>query len=136
MIEQYIFTLFWTVLFCLGWRIVTDKDNVLYFIRKPFEDAETDAEALEERIKLLLQLKNNNEAIRLLQRQIIYKRLIYYIGKPFVLCITCYGSLWGVSVFVALNGLHESQAPYLIINCLGAAFINTFIWKLYVRLGF
>lgn len=129
-------TIFATVIFCLGWRIVTDEGNLLYFIRKPFERAIDNAEMFEEKQKMLQKFGSfsDKELAKYLQKKITFNRLLYYIGKPFVLCITCFGSVWGFSVFVALNGLHLYTIPQLIINCVSASFIQTFIWKLYAKL--
>lgn len=129
-----IFTLFETVIFCLGWRIVTSEGKLLYFIRKPFDEAINYADELEERVKLLLNFGKDPEMVKHLQRKIIKNRFIHYIGKPFVTCITCFGSIWGFGVFVALNGLTESLIPHLIINCFGASFINTYIWINYAKM--
>lgn len=125
-------TLFWTVLFCLGWRIVTDEGQILYFIRKPFDDAFTDKDYTEERLKLAHQI-NNKPLADALNKTLLKHKLIITIGKPFVLCITCFASIWGVSVFVALNGLDEHLIIPLVLNCFCAAFLNTFIWSFYVR---
>jgi len=106
--------LFWTVLFCLGWRIVTDEGQLLYFLRKPFENNDSRIEALE-----------------LLQKKVPpYNVLMHYFGKPFVMCITCMASIWGVIVYTNVCTVFEWK--YLILNCVAASFIQTFIWKLYV----
>lgn len=130
-------TLFWTVLFCLGWRIVTDGDlvnggQILYFIRKPFDKIIADHDELLERIKLANHI-SNKPLVKILSRTLLKHKLIVIFGKPFVLCITCFASIWGVSVFVALNGLNEHLIIPLILNCFAASFIQTFIWSLYVR---
>lgn len=128
-----ILTLFWTVAFCLGWRIVTDEGQLLNFLRKPFDDAITNAEVYEERRRVLLQFNTDKELIDVLEQRIFFAKLIYYIGKPFILCITCMASVWGFVVFVSLNGFNETQITRLIINCISASFIQTFIWSAYVR---
>jgi len=134
MIAQLIFTLAWTVLFCLGLRIITDEGQVLHFLRKPFDNAFSDAEVLEERQKLLQQCNGDPYLIKQLSYSIAANRLLFYIGKPVVTCITCYGSVWGFAVFSLMNSITADNVPYLIINCFSAAFLNTLIWKLYARL--
>lgn len=113
-------TLFFTVAFCLGWRIITDEGNLLYFIRKPFED-------LEDNLEMHENLYNSFKEAAILKRMKFLKIKIY-LSKPFILCITCFASLWGAAVFVTLNGFHVNQIPNLIINSISASFIQTFIW--------
>lgn len=126
-------TLFWTVAFCLGWRIVTEEGMILSFIAKPFRDSLNRIEYLEG----VIQLKEKFEKplVKTLKWELLRHKFIVTIGKPFVLCITCFASIWGVSVFVALNGLDKSLIIPLILNCFSAAFIQTFIWSLYVRIS-
>lgn len=111
-------TLICTVLFCLGWRIVTDEGQLLYFIKKPFEDNYN-------RINALTELGKKTP---------ISRTVIYYIGKPFVMCITCMASIWGTVIFIAINGIQVSLIDNLIWNCIAASFIQTLIWKLYAKL--
>lgn len=125
-------TLFWTVLFCLGWRIVTDEGQILYFIRKPFDDAFTNKDCTEERLKLAHQI-NNKSLADALNKTLLKHKLIIAIGKPFVLCITCFSSVWGVSVFISLNGISDRLTVAMILNSFSAAFLNTLIWSFYVR---
>jgi len=119
-------TLIITVAFCLGWRIITDNRNLLYFVRKPFEDIENQIEmneALYEKLKSPI-IKNR---IKVLKTKL-------YFAKPFVLCITCFGSLWGAAVYVALNGIDINHIPNLIINSIAASFIQTYIWIKFEKL--
>lgn len=119
-------TLFWTIFFCLGWKLVTSEDYVLDFISKPFRDAEIKLDHLKElkKLKSLADVSN---------RSLLKHKLIVAIGKPFVLCITCFASIWGVSVFVALNGFNQSLIAPLLLNSFAAAFLQTFIWNLYKK---
>lgn len=120
-------TILITVLFCLGWRIITDEGNLLYFIRKPFESMYENLEMNEE---LYARYKNPTVYNRIYK----LKRKIF-IAKPFVLCITCFGSLWGAAIFVTLNGISIAQIPYLIINSVAASFIQTYVWIKYEKLN-
>lgn len=133
-LSQLISTIVITSLFCNGWNIITDKGNVLHFIRKPFDSAMDNIDHLEQKINLLSQFKNNKYHVDYLSKKLLFNKVLYYIGKPFVLCITCYSSIWGFSVFVALNGLHIDTIPHLIINSVSAAYLNTLIYKHYVKL--
>jgi hypothetical protein len=132
---QLIYTIIISTLFCLGWNIITEKNNILYFIREPFELAIDNIEQYKNRKDVLLRFDNNNrKEIKYLNKMIFLNSICYYIGKPFVLCITCYGSLWGFSVFVALNGLYLDAIPHILINSIAVSFTNTFIYKLYAKL--
>ena len=124
-------TLAWTVLFCLGWRIITSEGQILYFIRKPFEDIYTDYEVLKERLEHFK--KFDKSLVKSLKNEILKHKLIMVVSKPIVLCITCFASVWGVIVFITLNGLNEGLIPHLILNSVSAAFIQTFIWNLYTK---
>lgn len=126
-------TLFWTVSFCLGWRIITDEGQLLNFIKKPFEYSLKQIEHLENLIEL--RSKFEKTLVSKLKSELLRHKLIVQIGKPIVLCITCFASVWGVSVFIALNGLDESLAIPLILNSVASAFIQTFIWKIYDRIS-
>lgn len=114
-------TILITVLFCLGWRIITDEGNLLYFIRKPFEKA---LDSYEMNKELYAKFKYSKDV----KRRVLFLKFIVFISKPFVLCITCFGSLWGAAIYLTLNGISVSQIPYLIINCIAASFIQTYAW--------
>jgi len=119
-------TLLITVAFCLGWRIVTDEGQLLYFIRKPFENIES---LLENKQNLYAATNSSH-----LAKQIKKLKVKLYLAKPFVLCITCFGSIWGAAVYVTLNGIDVDHIPNLIINSVAASFIQTFIWVRYQKL--
>lgn len=117
------------VLFCLGWRMVTDEGQLLYFIKKPFEDNYKRLSGLQE-IQHEDFSTSRHDEINQLKR-------INFFAKPFILCITCMASFWGITVFIgstwyitgALPGLHD--IPFMFWCCICASFIQTFIWKLY-----
>jgi hypothetical protein len=132
---QLLLTILTTVLFCLGWNIVTSENNLLYFIRKPFEKAIDNIEMYNDRLNMLSKFSNDTlHAVSWLKKTILINKIIFYIGKPFVLCITCYASIWGVVIYITLNGLSMSSIPFIIINCVSASFLQTFIYKLYAKL--
>jgi len=132
MIEQMIFTLVWTVLFCLGWYLIGDEDNLN--IRHPYTKAIINVDEYEERIKVLLQFNTDKNLIASLQWKVVFNRIAYFVLKPIIGCVTCFGSFWGVTIFVTINGFTREAIPYIIINCIATSFINTFIWKLYAKL--
>lgn len=121
-----IITLFFTVAFCLGWRIITDEGNLLYFVRKPFEDIPNQLERNEE-LYILFKTPIVKNRIKLLKIKL-------YFAKPFILCITCFASIWGTVVFITLNGIDLNHVPLLIINCISASFIQTYIWIAFEKL--
>jgi hypothetical protein len=119
-------TLFLMVTFALGWRLITSKGYLFYSIRKPFELIDEEIEAKESIQKLMPYNKYVNNYITLLK----FKR---FIATPLVLCITCFASIWGASVYIALNGIGITQLPELIILCVSTSFIQTAIWYTYER---
>jgi len=123
--SQFIFTLFCIVFFCLGWRTITSEGQLLYFLRKPFENLQGQIENAESLSKCF-----RNKGIR---KQILLMKLKFYMAKPVVLCITCMASVWGVVIFITLNACTVTTAPYLIIACVAASFIQTFIWNIYEK---
>lgn len=122
-------TLFWTIVYCLGLRIITDEGQLLYFLRKPFENIDLDYD----KEKLELAKRFDQSLVDALKWTLLKHKLMYYFGKPFVLCITCMASIWGVAVFVSLNGFTLDLTIPLILNCVSASFIQTFIWSLYAK---
>lgn len=121
MIEQMLFTLFCTVFFCLGLTLTSQEGYALYFIRKPFDLAYEKHEQLQQ--------------LRHIGWRLYYYNFVYQFSKPIILCITCMGSIWGVTWFILLNGFSLHVLPYIVINCFASAFIQTFIWKLYAKIN-
>jgi hypothetical protein len=118
-------TLFWTVFFCLGWNLTLGEHQIFNFIRKPFDGLDDIIENKKELYKVFPK--------KYLKRNILFLEMQYFIVKPLILCITCMASIWGVAVFVILEGFNISLIPYLILNCFAASFLQTFIWSFYVR---
>ena len=112
-----ILTLFFTVAFCLGLTIISQDGQLLYFLRKPFVDLDVMIE--------------NFEALRLNKWKIYLLKIKYQLGKPLIGCITCMASVWGAVIFLSLN---DFDLVKLIINCISASFIQTFIWELYKKI--
>lgn len=125
-------TLFWTVFFCLGLRVVTDEGKLLYFLREPFDYSYKQYEYKTELLKLAA-IRQDKSSVDELKSSLLRHKLIVYIGKPLITCITCMASIWGISVFVTLNGLNENLIAPLIFNSFAASFIQTFIWSFYAK---
>jgi len=95
------------VFWCLGFYTITQQGNIGYFIRKPFD-----------------MIKNyDGEGNR------IYK-IPRWISDPLATCITCVSSVHGILIFVLLNFLKaiEFNLWVLLLGCVMASFIQTFIW--------
>lgn len=149
MIEQLLFTLFCTVFFCLGLTLTSQEGYLLDFIAWPFRQAEKFVEQRIESIRAQKALKDfiiknpdlAEQNDKTMQYYVpVFKDCEYYlsviiskIGSPLITCITCMGSIWGVTWFFLLNGFSLYLLPYMIINCFAASFIQTFIWRLYER---
>lgn len=125
--SQFFFTLFCQVAFCLGLNIIMSEGNLLYFLRKPFEGL---YESIEHKVSVYEGLKTwrrQHELIEL-EHEIFKMKLKYYLTKPLFTCITCFASIWGASVFIALNGINLSLLPCLIITCISSSYIQTAIY--------
>ncbi len=122
--SQFFFTIFCQVFFCLGLNKIMEEGQLLNFLRKPFEAMHDEIETKEELLKWMTCSSDIlNGKLRILKLKIKY-----YLAKPFVLCITCFASVWGGSVFITLNGIDEALLSFLIISCVSSAFIQTFIY--------
>lgn len=119
-------TLFWTVVFCLGLNICLSDGNILYFIRKPFVSLEANLDN-----KKLHYLNFHPDMTEVIWYWL--SRLLLFILTPVILCITCMASVWGTIVFVLLEGFNDQLIVPLVLNCVAASFIQTFIWSLYVK---
>lgn len=126
-----LFTLFCTVLFCLGLHLVTQDGYILDFLRGPFKRSEEYFDLIEN----LTRLSKEEGDIAKDSPMAVYYRFIRFVWSPFILCITCMGSIWGVTWFILLNGFSLHVLPYMVINCFASAFIQTFIWKLYAKIN-
>lgn len=144
-LTQLILTILISSLFCLGWNEITSEGNVLYFIRKPFNVIWDSTEHLEQRISLLetnislldiscLEKENTYIEIGKLKRALSLNKIVNFIAKPIIHCITCYGSFWGATVFIFLNGFDIYNIHYIVVNSIAVAFVNTFIYKIYSKL--
>ena len=115
MIASSLYSLFITVVFCLGWSTITSEGNLLYFLKKPFE-----------RNYDKLELSRLNGFINVKQE------LTHFIGKPFILCITCMASIWGITIYSLT--IENFTISGMIINSVSASFLQTFIYRLNAKL--
>lgn len=126
---MYFTTISAIALFCLGWRTITDEGMILYFLRKPFENLTEEIENKQNiynSMKGLLSKNDESEA-----NSYIFKlKLLLFVLKPLILCITCMASIWGIPIYIYLNGISVEIIPCII----SASFVQTFIWRLYEKL--
>lgn len=105
-----ILTVIIQVLFCAGVRVLLSEGMLLHFIRKPFQ-----YDHHKEVMNFLLKW-----GIAPSDRDYKYSKVLHFALKPFLLCVVCFSSVWGGSVFIGLHGL--LPVP-LIISCVSTAFI-------------
>lgn len=130
--EQFFFTLFSVVSFCLGWRLITDDGNLLYFIRKPWENLH-DEIGKKKHLANIAHLAQNWDEWAKNKSDVFWLKVKLFFLKPTVLCISCMASYWGCVLFIGQNGFSLPLLKYIVIICISASFIQTFIWRLYER---
>ena len=111
--------------FCLGIRTLLSDGMILHFLREPFEyDGESKVmNFLKRKIqRRALRGENGLQVVRRDYTKISNK--ISFLLKPILLCVICFSSFWGSTVFVVVNGF---QIKELIICCIGATFIIKFV---------
>lgn len=108
-------------LFCLGFRTIISLGQILHFIREPFEyDGKSEVMNF---LKRRLQKKalKGVEGLQQIRRDYVkLSNRINWILKPFVICVICFSSAWGATIFLTLNGFYWRE---LIICCICSAFI-------------
>lgn len=88
----------------LGFRLITDKGMIFYFLRKPFDD-----------------LSDKKTKSKSQERR---KKAILYAMKPVMLCSTCMASVHTLVWYWVLYGGYDK---YTILVMLMVAFLNTFL---------
>lgn len=68
----------------------------------------------------LRQLLSEGMILHFIRKPFENKKRNHWILKPFILCVVCFSSVWGGSVFIALHGFLPIP---LIISCVSTAFI-------------
>jgi hypothetical protein len=103
----------------LGFRAITDKGMILYFLRRPFD-------RLIERIK---DWEKFNEEMKgkgtYMMHPIPHYKLIIYLFKPIHLCSTCMSSVHTLIWWPYLVGSYSVDT---ILTMLIVAFLNSFGW--------
>lgn len=152
---NYIETALIISLASLGFRAITGKNMILYFLRQPFDKisdkinkAKLNKDVLSSKIldsqkKIKFYIDNDsqqtvvNKERRNLEDLLVehgqlgkmkkYKVLLY-LAKPVILCSTCMASIHTLVWFPILKGGGEAWEVILVM--LIVATLNTFIWKL------
>ena len=94
-------------LFCVGFRITTDEQMILEIIRKPYvQICSTKWSDL------------NN-----------FGKVVYYIMKPIVGCITCMSSFWSLIISFFYFQIDFTIIPVIFM----VAGLNTIIYRFYEK---
>lgn len=116
-LTDILFTIIIQVLFCLGLRQLLSEGMILHFIRKPFQYDK-------HKTVMNLYIPHTSEfcifdddSVRILTKR---SKILGYILKPIILCVVCFASVWGGSLFIALHGFLPIP---LIICCVSSTFI-------------
>lgn len=122
-----IFTTIFIITFAsLGFRAITGKGMILYFLRSPFDRL---AEIKKEIDELMLTALDEKGAEAIPTRSIIVAysiRFILYIMKPVLLCSTCMASVHTLVWFKLFNLSYDAE---MIAVMLSVAFLNTLLWS-------
>lgn len=129
--------------FCAGWRLITDKGMLLYFLRRPIDEA---IERIQEDARIQMAgarikaedawrkkwycdkplIDIHNEIMVNVEFERKRKLKKFFIFKPFLTCVTCFASFWGTSVIIALVGIPTvKDIPIVFISCVCIAFLST-----------
>ena len=109
-------------MFCLGLRTLFSDGMILHFLREPFEyDSHSKVMNLFRRKLQRMALSGVDDLTKQRKRYLRLSEKLNFYLKPFLLCVICFSSVWGGSVFIVLHGLHF--IPELIICCISSAFI-------------
>jgi len=104
-------------LFCVGLAVSSEEGMVLHFLKKPFLN-------LDYKIEVANTFK--------FKTRVKFLKFLQWISKPLIMCVTCYGSIWGGSVYIALNGF--DSITNLVIHIFAVAYLNTILYLLYNKL--
>lgn len=102
----------------LGFRCITDKGMIFYFLRKPFDK-------LIEMNKLI----SNTHSVR--PRNPNKYDWIIYLAKPVILCSTCMSSVHTLVWWPILVG---EYTLFTIVTMLSVAFLNTLLYLIIEKL--
>ena len=119
-LHEILLTIIIQTLFCAGLRVLLSDGQIFHFIRKPFE-YDPDSKLMNiyrERLRKRV-LISTNDAYKLRKHYEKLSNRMSYILKPFILCVICFSSFWGASVFIALHWVRWE----IILCCISTAFI-------------
>ena len=146
-----IFTTIFIITFAsLGFRAITGKGMILYFIRKPFDDLASKRNQFKEKLKELKDLEFEAEPTKeyeytsesrnfhqkristvrqdlLSSKEYKHADLILYIMKPFLLCSTCMASIHTLIWYPILTNKID---VLMIAVMFSVAFLNTLMWSI------
>ena len=94
-------------LFVLGFRTITNKDRIGYFLRKPFE------------------IPEKKKKIR---KYIILK----WIGKPLITCAGCMPSVHGTLIFFASSYIDPMPLYYWPLVVIPSCFVCAIMWEIMI----
>lgn len=149
---MHIFTTITIITFAsLGFRAITGKGMIFYFLRQPFDKLsesssawnkannqliecqkdidEADEVNLSTLDRSLLQFKISTLKVnmKILGKEKKHAKVILYIMKPFILCSTCMASVHTVLWYYLFDLPIDEK---MIAVMLSVAFLNTLLWAL------
>ena len=111
----------------LGFRAITDKGMILYFIRSPFDRLSDRKKEIDIRI-LKIAEESSEDSVEFKD---VFKsfsiKFVLYMMKPVMLCSTCMASLHTLLWYYLLN-LQFNMLTIVVM--LSVAFLNTLLWSL------
>lgn len=108
-------------IFCLGFRTILSEGQILHFIRRPFEFEDSKMMNV---FKWRMQkrfLSSEEDIIQIKRKYERHSNRLAVILKPLILCVICFSSAWGATIFLSLNGVDFIKE--LFISCISAAFL-------------
>lgn len=107
----------------LGFRAITGKGMIFYFLRKPFDDISARNKNLQSFID---NESNSKEDLPKSKKLLKRNKSILYIAKPFILCSTCMASIHTLIWFYIIENHFILKDVVLVM--LIVALLNTLIW--------
>ena len=122
----------------LGFRAITGKGMILYFLRQPLDrlnrwkNKYKTADDIDKKHTVLCVDMTDKRFMRLEagwgSKPDLYANVVLYIMKPVILCSTCMASVHTLIWFPIITG--EFYTTNLILVMLIVATLNTLIWSL------
>lgn len=103
----------------LGFRCITDKGMIFYFLRKPVDNWKKIVENMKDLTK---------------KEDVFFRRcfqVLIYCMKPIILCGTCMSSVHTLIWWPILQGEYNA---FTIVTMLSVAFLNTFLYLIIEKL--